>query len=352
MKNRIGFIVLALACCAPSRASTLYSVSLDVQATAQGATTNSFNQEDVPATSISSGNITNGSSGSNEGGWSDSSTAYGTVDLGNLHLFESATGTGGSGYAATDAYEGWTDSLTIGPGSGPMQFLVVMDLEGTVSAAGDPTTGGDSQNQAGFQASGSGSTAVMLYEDPCQKNSNGVTQGCGAGWMAAPTVETGILTANPGETVSLSGYVSSVVSAAGGVVSYRCGVNNCLAVYSSGALADFSNTAIFGVIPITPGATYTSASGTDYDIPEPATLPLAVVGLAALISVFRKNGRSRHGGVKLWSTRRGDFEICWTREIPKKPLFSSPRSHRTTKRAIESTRLAKTDRLCVAPFFG
>ncbi len=44
MRNGVGLIVLALACCAPSRGSTLYSVSLDVQAIAQEATTNSFNQ--------------------------------------------------------------------------------------------------------------------------------------------------------------------------------------------------------------------------------------------------------------------------------------------------------------------
>lgn len=96
----------------------------------------------------------------------------------------------------------------------------------------------------------------------------------------------------PGTKIRIYGELTARSSAYAGRV-YGWPHNPLGYIAESNSVADASNTAGFQIEVLTPGASYTSASGRSYVamVPEPETYALAAAGLA-LISVFRP-GRQR-----------------------------------------------------------
>jgi hypothetical protein len=236
--------------------------------------------------------------------YSDSAGVSGTANLGDLHLYDKATGaTAGGGYGTIE--ESWADVLTVGNNfaSGtPLEFQVTLDLSGSVSATSEgfyPGGGSSSLSfvQSNFNMSDTYGNSTANTQNICAKNSAGKGQSCGQGWQSAPTAFSYTFTTRPGATIWVSGDLAAQSSADGSYYAYGCGNSVCYDTASAGATADFSDTSHFSLTPLTEGAFYTSASGVSYtpvaDTPEPSTVALFGTGLLGLAIRARKKFRGR-----------------------------------------------------------
>lgn len=182
----------------------------------------------------------------------------------NLHAYSSASI---SGVCQTCSIEnsgffdvGWYDTITVaGLASGtPVELLITAALDSSINAPS-----GASYAYSQFQLSSSQVQAA---------NIGGTSNGLISQSVAVDTAS--------GATLSL------IATLLGEAV-----VNNL--TQSESASVDASDTADFYITVLTPGATYTSASGLDYTapVPEPASLGLTGGAILAIWVAIQKRAR-------------------------------------------------------------
>ena len=288
-------------------ATTLYYVS---------DYTNIFTQiSAVKEKSFNSGDLSNVKTVSNTLNVSDSTSnsqlqfkatasVSGTTNLGNLHFSSDAYGFGETAHGDASVDLVWMDTLTVvapalSPNT-PVLFSFEMDPKGSITAFVSGTgaqQGSYSENvRLRFGATESArSGSVTLNEQICSVLNIGGP--CPSTTTAGPQIESGILTTYPGATISVMGSLDAGGDAQGNTVEFSCTGGNgpCFTNYGSEVKANFQDTINFYVQPLTPGASYTSASGTSYlppvlqSVPEPSTAALLLVAAAGLLLAVRRH---------------------------------------------------------------
>jgi PEP-CTERM motif len=183
----------------------------------------------------------------------------------------------------------WYDTVTItGPPNTPLNYTVFAGMDGSMTCQGE-TFGsvnyGISYSVNGFSL-GTGSFSDNNCDTPFDQSQKLV------------------LTAYDGEQVKISaGVVATAVAIAGNhygdPLEYHLSAENNI---------DASDTFSFFITPITPGASYISASGYDYSIPgtpEPSTWAMLIVGFAGLGIVGWRRGRGPRLSLTLARAREG-----------------------------------------------
>ena len=242
---------------------------------------------------------------------SGSSSNFSNVDMGAIHLVTDASAAGG-GTAATFDQGYWSDTLTIGNNfaSGTtLQFLVGLNLTGSVSASsGLLKQHNDSESYGSsawatavskFSISDNYWSAITSNQEICIDSKFGKTGSCGGGDAMAPSSESYVFSTFPGATVTVTDNLSLSANGYGDFLQYGCGNAICTKYASGSASSYFLNTSLFTLTPLTPGAFYTSASGTVYSgssgplsaTPEPPSAFLVLSGLLGLLALCR-NGAS------------------------------------------------------------
>ena len=225
------------------------------------------------------------------------------VTMGAIHVASSVTSAGDSG--GTVLNQGfWSDVLTVGDNlpqfqGMPIQFLVTLDLSGSVSASSefDKKYGNIS---AGSTSLAQAQSIFSLYDSYGANLSN--TQNICSGSLAGKNVSSSwcpkgssspydystVLTTYPGATVWVNDFLSTEADARGFWDTYACGNTQCVKTGSAASSSNFQDTAQFTFLPLTPGAFYSSASGTAYaqvplaSTPEPSTWALFGTGIALM----------------------------------------------------------------------
>ncbi len=227
---------------------------------------------------------------------SGSATENGLVNMGAIHL-ESTASAVGAGSGNGSAWGVWSDILTIGNHSAsyaPLQFQVTLDLTGFLDAQSQPLQHSSygSVSDAGAQSYltvndiGFGTGFLTNTQSICLRSQNGKT--------SSPCKHTafanfsGTLITYPGDHITISDVLYLFAGVDGSSDIYGCGVNqSCFESASGAATSYFLDTSLFTFTPITPGAFYTSASGTVYSgsqggisaTPEPSTWALFGTGI-------------------------------------------------------------------------
>ena len=216
------------------------------------------------------------------------------VDMGAIHLVSSGAGTGQGGGNATS--EGiWSDVLTIGGNFAPgtvLKFLVNLDLTGSVSATSEKLLSGGSIGVASAQSYlsiQSGLAQTTNQQMTCEQSYYGKTKNCKTSFSDFSYV----LKTYSGDHVNITDSLLTRANSTGQFYQYSCGTAICTQYASSSADSYFLNTSLFTLTPITPGAFYTSASGTIYSgqsggpgISATPELPSAVLFLSGSLGVL------------------------------------------------------------------
>ena len=248
---------------------------------------------------------------------STSTSVSATANLGNLHVNDFSSGSQSSDSSANAV---WADVLTIGNNfspSTPLKFEVSLDLTGMISGSSDIFTGVKSSSVEeavstlilNFNSAPVNTiypNNVINFQDICSSSQGGVIKACNSETEMTTKAFSTVLTLYPGESLSVYDSLKSNSSVVAGYTSYQCGSSTCFKVLAASSTVDFSNTSLFTFIPLTPGAFYTSASGTIYSgapggglssTPEPSSLVLMVTGLAGILgwSLFRQRNRGWAG---------------------------------------------------------
>ena len=232
----------------------------------------------------------------------------GNITMGAIHLSSSSKATG-SGGAVADSWAEWVDSVSIGGPAGiPLYFGISLGLTGSVSATAGPLTvaGGD-QSYANVTSTLSitpdvygQSPAIENQQFVCVASVPGKNNATCPGDSPTPTTFSSVLTAYSGETLkvqdslSLDVYSFGMVQAITGCL--PSSTNPCVALGQSSADALFLDTALVTLTPLTPGAFYTSASGTIYSgqsggaggisaTPEPPSALLFLSGCLGVLAL-------------------------------------------------------------------
>lgn len=200
----------------------------------------------------------------------------GNITMGAIHL-SSTSSASGSGGATAGSWAEWVDSVTIGGPVGiPLSFGVSLGLTGSVSATAGPlTVTGGEQSYANVTSTLSitpdvygQSPAIENQQFVCVASVPGKNDATCPGASPTPTTFSSVLTAYSGETLKVNDYLSLDVSSQGMVQAINgclpSSTNLCVAIGQSSAEALFLDTALVTLTPLTPGAFYTSASGTIY----------------------------------------------------------------------------------------
>lgn len=211
---------------------------------------------------------------------SDGATAWFSEDgTGGLHGYASANGsesgaTSGTVGGAAASFSGfWTDTLfVVGlPAGTPVQIQLTNVLNSFASYSGGASASVSITESASLSGTRSISSMFSNYDGQTYTPTNGMQ------------TQTLILQTFAGDTLQLT--VQLVGSAQNG--------GETTGALSTFATADVSDTADTVVTVLTPGASYTSASGITYDasIPEPASLCLAAAGLLVIWAARRLTKR-------------------------------------------------------------
>lgn len=228
------------------------------------------------------------------------------VTMGAIHVDSSAYGNGWAG--ATLENQGfWADVLTVGDNLSqyqgePIQFLVNLDLTGSVTASSEFDqkyqglnygSYGLAQAQSIFSLYDSYGAYISNIQNICSGSlagKNMSTSECGGnGFTSSPSDYSTVLTTYPGATVWVNDFLSTEADARGFWDTYACGNTQCVKTGSAASSSNFQDTAQFTFLPLTPGAFYSSASGTPYtpvplaSTPEPSTWALFGTGVLGLV---------------------------------------------------------------------
>ena len=203
-----------------------------------------------------------------------SAASSGVADYGLLHGFAATSSTLAAGpdaraVAVSLANLAWGDTFvfTGPPGTDSITVRVTLELEGTLSAA---CASNKSNCQASAQINLHSSTQPALLPEIILKEGNTDFTGL------PPVTEDGIVSFANGGTVQITSQL---------LVSSTGGPNVPGADTTS---ADFTSTGRFFIDVLTPGASYTTASGRIYSasapggVPEPPSITLVILGLGAL----------------------------------------------------------------------
>jgi hypothetical protein len=205
------------------------------------------------------------------------------------------------------AWSTWTDTITA-TGGNPgdrLDYLVKVNVDGTLSAPPGTRDPGV-QNINIFSEVGSYLSGLP---------GGGACPNSGAFWGAPRTncnasYSDGVESDENGhvwssfETRSGSPFSSFVVQLISGqtynveqTLSVRSAVYGL--IFDAPTSADYSDTAVFELDPITTGAGYTTGSGTDYrSVPEPASILLLAFGLAFLYCRQRSHRQAEGSGAR------------------------------------------------------
>jgi PEP-CTERM motif len=210
---------------------------------------------------------------------SGSASANGAVGFGavgvNLATKASSTPLIDGAIASASFNASWFDTLTItGPFQGdPVQFRF------TASVAGSMTCAGETSGSVSYTISWGQATTLNFSDDNCSNQLAGK--------------QSAVITSSVGQQLTIGGLIISGVRAVAG--------NGCCGSYTLTSEQDLSAGDTFSlfITPITPGASYISASGTDYAsvIPEPSSLLLAAIGLAFVFVLTPVSRRVSRAGV-------------------------------------------------------
>lgn len=245
----------------------------------------------------------------------------GNIDMGAIHLQSNSTAAG-SGGATAGSWAEWGDSLSIGGPVGiPLHFGVSLGLTGSVSATAGPLTVNSGDQSVANVTSTLAITPEVYGQSPnienlqfvCVASVPGKNDATCPGASPTPTSFSSVLTAYSGETLTVYDYLSLDVMSQGMVQAIPgclpSSTNPCVVTGSSSADASFLDTALFTLTPLTPGAFYTSASGTVYSgqsggsggisaTPEPPSALLFLSGCLGVLAFgprrlcpFRTPGR-------------------------------------------------------------
>lgn len=287
-------------------ATPIYNVQLSITETSDGGTnpakTFKYNSKTLKQNSVTAGGSIGGSNTivySPTGGsctqgtgcvsnvTTNKGSANGTATLGALHLAASVV-SNGSGGDKISVIEAFTDTLTfIAPTintTTPLSFRLTMVPMGALSTF--------AQSQGGFPYAFASVTTGMsiaganLEEYICSNNGGS----CGSS-STVPGAVSQIVTVYAGQQYTLDGLLVGQAEA-DGLSSLQCtgqyGINENCGVTNYGASADilFADTVNFYVQPLTPGASYITASGQMYSptsnisaTPEPASFWLFATGI-------------------------------------------------------------------------
>jgi PEP-CTERM motif len=201
---------------------------------------------------------------------SGSSSANGSIGFGavgvNLATKASSTPLIDGAEASASVNASWFDTLTItGPFQGDLvQFRLTGGIAGSMSCNGE--TGGN----VFYQVSWGQATTISFSDNNCSNPLAGK--------------QTAVITVSVGQQLIIGGEILSTVEAIAG---------NCCA--SSEQDVSAGDTFSLFIAPITPGASFISASGTDYasSVPEPSSMLLAATGLAVVFVLKPVTRRAR-----------------------------------------------------------
>jgi PEP-CTERM motif len=203
------------------------------------------------------------------------SVGFGAVGV-NLATRASSTPLIDGAIASASFNASWFDTLTItGPSQGePIQF------ELTASIAGSMTCGGETSGSVFYSISWGQATTIDFSDDNCSNKLAGTQHA--------------VIDVSVGQQLTIGGLIISGVRAVAG--------NGCCGSYTLTSEQDLTagNTFSLFITPLTPGASFISASGTDYAaVPEPSTWAMLVLGFTGLgVTGWRR--RRRAGSSPRW----------------------------------------------------
>jgi PEP-CTERM motif len=206
------------------------------------------------------------------------SIGFGAVGV-NLTTKASSTPLIDGAEANASVNASWFDTLAItGPFQGdPVQFRL------TASIAGSMTCNGETAGNVFYQVSWGQATTISFSDDNCSNKLAGT--------------QNAVITVSVGQQLVIGGEILSTARAIAG---------NCCSPSEQDVSA--GDTFSLFITPLTPGASYTSASGTDYAsaVPEPSSLLLAATGLAVFyaLSFRRRESRGERPGPAAAAFRR------------------------------------------------
>lgn len=237
---------------------------------------------------------------------SGSATENGLVNMGAIHLESTGSGAGEGGSGGGETWGVWSDILTIGKNFSPdtpLKFQVTLDLTGSLYSQSQPLEHFPGTIGSGSYASAqsylavsdiSGLGSLTNNQSICQNSQNGKTSPCK---QIAFGNFSGVLVTHPGDHIMINDVLSLSADASGAGGIYSCGQYDCFESVSATATSYFLDTSLFTFTPITPGAFYTSASGTVYSgtqggiaaTPEPSALALFGTGVLLMgVMAYRR----------------------------------------------------------------
>lgn len=216
---------------------------------------------------------------------SASAAIRGSVSPGVVHVTTTTSGSvspgipqnAGSGQGTAVADADWGDQLTFSglPPGTPISVVFTLALDGSLGS-----TGSYPSNDADFYA---------YLNNPIQPLS---ARG-GAGPLSASE---GTPFGFPSGTYTAAGtlYSGRTYTIDGGVTAYTVSATSAPSSFGASAFIDAGNTSRVSIAVLTPGATFTSASGALYlpgsetTTPEPGSLALLGTGLISLVPLIRR----------------------------------------------------------------
>jgi PEP-CTERM motif len=248
-----------------------------------------INYYDVPLTTVS-GNLSESGASEPPVGGPATATVSATVSPGSTSATGSASSTGGGG-ASFAAETSFMDTLTRSPGTWDLGYVPVGD---SVSVNGGTGTAGTAFTtmSADISALSAVGGAANILQNVCAEEENGASVSCGEEWQASPTalVSKPFVVTEAG-TYQITAYMLGEAVVNGGAIYYPCGASACYDLYTVTGAMDYGDPHFY-LLSLTPGATYTSASGLSYtppsSVPEPSSWSLLGLAVFSVVTLRRR----------------------------------------------------------------